>query len=573
MRKIFILISLIIFSVTETVLAESRLSYKNAFSELEKTIARQNDYLNTKLDQIDQIRSRLETTKDPGGQFDIYRTLYEKYFDLKIDSAFQYAERMLVLSERTLKRYSQYKQESLLRIARAYCYSGMYKECEDLLHDHYFSTKQLPDSLKMLYYLIQLELNKGMSDHTIVQREIELYKSRIESCLDSLLIFTPKNAVRHTIYASNRLRARGDYDQAFDVLFKAFNKLSTVDRDMAHVAFYLADLSKLRKDPDNEKLFLALSATSDFKNGVKEYVSLWKLAIILYDEGNIEIAHRFIEISLKDAQYSGAYRWLQHIIKVLPKIYEAYNNKVIKQRNEILIGFSIILFLLFGIYLQYRRLQRAKIKLGQKNSELIRINSDLNAMSNNLNMSNADLNLANIQLVGLNNELVATSLLKETYLSKFIDLCSDYIEKLDDHRTDLRRLLKRGKVEQVRAELESPEYIENEYKMFLSNFDETFLKLYPNFVVEFNNLFLEQERLEVKKNELLTTELRIYALIRLGITDSNKIARFLRCSITTIYTYRSKIKNKSLCPELFEDKIKGFQREQYLSIPIESSAV
>jgi len=573
MRIIFTLISLIIFSVPETVLAESQLTYENAFLELEKTITQQDHYLNRKLDQIDQIRSQLGTTKDPSGQFDIYRTLYEKYFDLKIDSAFQYAERMLVLSESTLKKNFQYKQESLLRIARAYCYSGMYKECEELLHDRYFNTKQLPDSLKMLYFLIKLELNKAMSDHTIVQREIELYKSRIESCLDSLLLFTPKNAVRHTIYTSNRLRAQGDYDQAFDVLLKAFDKLSTADRDMAHVAFYLADLSKLRKDPDNEKLFLALSATSDFKNGVKEYVSLWKLAIILYDEGNIEIAHRFIEISLKDAQYSGAYRWLQHIIKVLPKIYESYNSKVIKQRNEIFIGFSIILCLLLGIYLQYRRLQRAKGKLSQKNSELIRMNAELNSMSDNLNLSNADLNLANIQLIDLNNELVSTSLLKEIYLSKFIDLCSDYIDKLDDHRTDLRRLLKKGKIDQVRAELESPAYIENEYKMFLANFDETFLKLYPNFVVEFNNLFSEQERPEIKKNELLTTELRVYALIRLGITDSNKIARFLRCSITTIYTYRSKIKNKSLCPELFEDKIKGFQREQYLSVSTDSGVV
>lgn len=554
-------------------MAESQLTYENAFLELEKTITQQDHYLNRKLDQIDQIRSQLGTTKDPSGQFDIYRTLYEKYFDLKIDSAFQYAERMLVLSESTLKKNFQYKQESLLRIARAYCYSGMYKECEELLHDRYFNTKQLPDSLKMLYFLIKLELNKAMSDHTIVQREIELYKSRIESCLDSLLLFTPKNAVRHTIYTSNRLRAQGDYDQAFDVLLKAFDKLSTADRDMAHVAFYLADLSKLRKDPDNEKLFLALSATSDFKNGVKEYVSLWKLAIILYDEGNIEIAHRFIEISLKDAQYSGAYRWLQHIIKVLPKIYESYNSKVIKQRNEIFIGFSIILCLLLGIYLQYRRLQRAKGKLSQKNSELIRMNAELNSMSDNLNLSNADLNLANIQLIDLNNELVSTSLLKEIYLSKFIDLCSDYIDKLDDHRTDLRRLLKKGKIDQVRAELESPAYIENEYKMFLANFDETFLKLYPNFVVEFNNLFSEQERPEIKKNELLTTELRVYALIRLGITDSNKIARFLRCSITTIYTYRSKIKNKSLCPELFEDKIKGFQREQYLSVSTDSGVV
>lgn len=572
MKSIFSLVTFIMFSVAGYAEGVFGTSYETAFAELEKTIAQQQHYLDLKLQQIDQMREKLNVAEDAAVKFDYSRKLYEKYFDLKIDSAFQYAERMLHLSEAALKNDPKYKQEALLCIARAYCYSGMYKECEDLLHTQIARAEKLNQRLRAFYFLIQLELSKGMSDHTIVKREIERYHTQIEMCLDSLMVYLPPDAIRHTIYTSNRLRANDDYDKAFAVLIKAYNKLTTEDRDMAHVAFYLADLSHLRNDPENEKLFLALSATSDFKNGVKEYVSLWKLAIILYNEGDIETAHRFIEISLKDAQYSGAYRWLQHIIKVLPKIYEAYNAKVIQQRNEILMGFFVILCLMAGIFWQYRKLRRAKLKLSQTNFELIALNSELNAMSDNLNLSNADLHLANSQLVYLNNELVSTSLLKETYLSKFIDLCSDYIDKLDDHRGDLKRLLKRGKIEQIRTELESTAYIENEYKLFLTNFDETFLKLYPNFVIEFNMLFPEEDRLELKNNELLTTELRIYALIRLGIVDSNKIARFLRCSISTIYTYRSKIKNKSLCPEFFEDKIKGLQRVKYLSTSAEHAS-
>ncbi len=500
---------------------------------LQQVIANREYYLEKKLNQIDSVRKQLHSSTDAATQFDAYRTLFQMYYDLQIDTALQYAEHMLELSEGALKPQSTYRTESLFLIARVYAYTGMYKECGELLNKEYSFTEGLSDDLKRLYFMAKMELYKGLADQTIIERELKVYETIIDASRDSLMAITPKNSVWYLIHLSNKLKAEGDYDRALEVLFKAYNQLTTEDRDMAHVAFFVSGLYKLKGNLEQQKRYLIISSITDVKHAVKEYVSLWTLAAILHNEGNIETAYQFIEISLQDAMYSGAYRWTQYIIKILPDIYGSYNAKILQQKNTISSAFFIIVCLLacsifLSIYIvrQYRRLDRAKG-----------------------------------QLLVLNNELMSTSLLKETYLSKFIDLCSDYIDKIDEYRGNLKRLLKGGSVEKIEKELESTKYIENEHRAFLMNFDETFLNLYPNFVFEFNSLFPPEEQQKIRPNELLTTELRVFALIRLGITDSYKIAKFLRCSITTIYTYRSKMKNKSHYPDSFEERIKRDQRQ------------
>ncbi|TJZ61140.1 hypothetical protein FAZ15_08005 [Sphingobacterium olei] len=548
---------------------QTDMSYSESFALLKNEIAKSDYYLEKKLNRIDQMRKQLDSSVNPVAQFDACRSLFQMYTDLQIDSALKYGEYMLALSESSLKKYAIYKAESSLYVARAYAYAGMYRECSELL-DKFIFRAEFPNEINVLYFTIRMELYKGLADYTIIASEKKIYKSEINACLDSLLRYTPEQSVWHTVHLANKLRTQKFYDDAIEVLFGAYNQLTVEDREMAHVAFYMSSLFRLKGDLEQQKRFLAISAVTDVKYAVKEYVSLWKLAALLYDEGDIETAYQFIEISLQDATYSGAYRWVQQIIKILPKIYEAYNTKIVQQRNAISSGFLIITCLLaFTILLslfvvkQYRKLRKTKDQLSVLNDDLKKMNQELNSLSNQLHLSNAELQIANSQMAFSNSELVSMSLLKETYLSKFIDLCSDYIEKLNDYRVNLKRLLKRGTIEKIQMELDSTAYIESEYKAFLINFDKTFLKLYPNFVMEFNNLLPLEERIEVK-GTLLTTELRIFALIRLGITDSAKISRFLRCSINTIYTYRSKTKNKSICPDQFEGRIQVLDREDLL---------
>ncbi|NGM64867.1 DUF6377 domain-containing protein [Sphingobacterium sp. SGR-19] len=514
-------------------------SSKKPLETLRQIIAEREYYFDKKLKQIDSVQHRLQVD-DPVARFDACRTLFGMYYDLQIDSALQYAEQMLELSETSLKAQPAYRAEALFLIARVYAYTGMYKESGELLDSAYFIPEVFSEDLHRLYFVARMELYKGLADQALGDSQMKAYIESIDACRDSLMIYTPENSVWHLIHLSNKKKGEGDYVSATEILYKAYNQLTTDDRDMAHVAFYMSSLYGLQGDAEQEKRYLITSAITDIKHAVKEYVALWKLATILYREKDVETAYQFIEISLQDAMYSGAYRWTQYIIRILPDIYASYNTKILQQKNTISTAFSIIacllvcsVFLFIYIVRQYRKLDKAKS-----------------------------------QLLLLNDELVSTNLLKETYLSKFIDLCSDYIDKLDAYRSNIKRLLKVGKLEKIEKELESTKYIEKEHRAFLKNFDETFLSLYPDFVSEFNDLFLEADRQKMKPNELLTTELRVFALIKLGITDSYKIAKFLRCSITTIYTYRSKNKNKSIYPESFEDRIKDGQRVSSCSSPM-----
>src|SRR5690606_10021051 len=175
---------------------------------------------------------------------------------------------------------------------------------------------------------------------------------------------------------------------AIGILFKAYNQLTTEDRDMAHVAFHMSQLYRKKGDIELEKQYLAVSAITDIKHAVKEYASLWTLATILYDEGDIEIAYQFIEISLLDAMYSGAYRWTQYIIRILLDIYTGYNATILKQKNTISSALFPIVFLLGGsillsIYIvrQYRKLDAAKSQLGNMNEELKGMNKELTSLS------------------------------------------------------------------------------------------------------------------------------------------------------------------------------------------------
>ena len=182
--------------------------------------------------------------------------------------------------------------------------------------------------------------------------------------------------------------------------------------------------------------------------------------------------------------------------------------------------------------------------------------NELLLANNQLKNLNTDLNDANSQLKNLYNELSESNLVKEHYIGTFLNIHSNYIDKLDTYRKMVKKHIVAKKVSDLFERTKSTQIIDEELKLFYKNFDDTFLHIYPNFVEELNALLVEDGKVIIKNKERLNTELRIFALIRLGITDSSKIAKLLRYSVNTIYNYRVKIKNKSLGPrENFEEQI------------------
>ena len=182
-------------------------------------------------------------------------------------------------------------------------------------------------------------------------------------------------------------------------------------------------------------------------------------------------------------------------------------------------------------------------KLSYARKKVVAANSQLSILNSELKKLNKSQHEANERLLHTNQTLTEANHIKEEYLGRFLSLSSSYISKMEEYRRILNKQAAAGKLEELYRTLKSDRFINQELKEFY------------NFVEEFNRLLPVEEQLHPKNEELLVTELRIFALIRLGITDSARIAEFLRYSITTIYTYRSKLKNKSLCKEDFEERV------------------
>ena len=271
------------------------------------------------------------------------------------------------------------------------------------------------------------------------------------------------------------------------------------------------------------------------KSAVREYISLRKLAVLLYQEGDIDRAYSYLKLCMDDAVFCNARLRILEILQIFPLINDTYQQKAEKQQEQMkwaLISISLLsIFLLIAIFYVYKQMKR----VAAARHEVIDANKRLKEL-------NEELHRYNLQLKEANHIIAENSYLKEEYIGRYMDQCSVYLEKMDNYRRSLGKIAATGKVDELYKNIKSSKFIEEELKEFYAN---TFLQLFPTFVEDFNTLLAEGEQIYPKANERMSTELRIFALIRLGITDSVKIAQFLRYSVTTIYNYRTKVRNKA----------------------------
>ena len=295
-------------------------------------------------------------------------------------------------------------------------------------------------------------------------------------------------------------------------------------------------LSRAYKQIGNSELeekYLILAAMTDTKLSVKENEALLTLAVNLFHKGDIDRAYNYIKVALDDAIFYNSRFKNTVIARIHPIIENTYLIRLEKQKQNL--RFYIILVSLFVIalaitlyftYKQTKIVSRAKKNLKDMNEELVVLNQNLDE----------------------------ANLIKEKYVGYFMNQCAVYINRLDEYRKNVNRKIKTGQIDDLYKSSSRP--FEKELEELYSNFDKAFLKLYPNFVEKFNSLLKQEERYKLEKDQL-NTELRIFALIRLGITDVGQIAAFLHYSVQTIYNYKSKVKKLSVFEaNLFEEKVK-----------------
>ena len=491
---------------------------KAAFEELDKTLKRQAHFMEIKELEIDSLkRQLLISAPDLNREYLLNYALGESYKLFITDSALKYLDRSLILAD-TL-RNSLYRDKACIARAEVLAISGLYKEASaDFLQINH---ENLSPQLMVNYYSCGRQIYSYLSTFVRNDKYRQEYSHEEEMYRDSLISVLPQDSPLYKLYHAEQLLVDGNLIQAKMLLDELLGVLPIDSNLYARTAFSLALIARRENDDAGYATYLAYSAMADVKASVKENAALQYLALYLYEQGDLKRANRYIKYSLDDAIFCNARLRTLEISAIMPVIDAAYQHKLNAQHRQLVIFLVLVsvlsLFLiasLFWIYRQMKKLTLARRKLKQANH------------------------------------------IKEEYIGHFLNLCSLYIEKLDNFRLTVNRKIMAGQTEELLRMTKSASHFAGMgQKEFYANFDNAFLQLYPNFVDHFNSLLVPEERFVMKHGELLNTEMRIYAIIRLGIDDSSKIANFLHYSVNTIYTYRNKVKNKAINRDNFENDV------------------
>ena len=504
-------------------------------SQLDQVIQNRPVYIEQKEKKLNDLRKALRQRISDENRFTLLGEYLNEYRSYNTDSSLYISRERYQVALRMKNK--EHQDNALMNTAEIMGTAGMYKEAIDLMHN--VQINQLPDELHPYYYHIYRTVYGLMADYAVTEREKKLYAEITDKYRDSLLLVNKDNLLVYTLIQSDQYNVRGEFDNAIQLLTDYLAGQIDNVHDVAICAYTLSESYRLKEDTEKEKEYLILSSIADMKSAVREYISLRKLAVLLYQEGDIDRAYSYLKLCMDDAVFCNARLRILEILQIFPFINDAYQQKTDKQQEQMewaLVSISLLsIFLLIAIFYVYKQMKR----VAAARHEVVDANKRLKEL-------NEELHRYNLQLKEANHIIAENSYLKEEYIGRYMDQCSVYLEKMDNYRRSLGKIAASGKVDELYKHIKSSKFIDEELKDFYANFDNTFLQLFPTFVEDFNALLADGEQIYPKANERMSTELRIFALIRLGITDSVKIAQFLRYSVTTIYNYRTKVRNKAV---------------------------
>lgn len=506
------------------------------FIELEKTIANRKFYMEQKENQINNLKALLKQNKnDLEKQYELNLSIYKEYNKYVLDSAIVYTKTNIEIAKQLNNKYII--DESRINLASLYATSGMYIEALELLKS--INSSELSPELKADYY----DTYSRFYHYYIQSNNMTEYYHYSNLYRDSLLSILDHDSFRYKAAIIEIQVWSRNLNTARKSLTQMLSEVGADSKEKALLSYYMGMSYRLENDYEGQKKYFAMSAISDMKNATKDNASMLILALTLYELGNFERANELIKYAKEDAVFCNSRFRNSELSIVQPAINQAYEMKIKNQnktlQNNLLLISILSFFLILAVvyvYYQVKRLARTKKALSKSNRELNKVNRQLNN--------------ANISLTEANQ-------IKVAYIMQFLDASSNYIENMESYTKRLHSMFTTKKYNELAKALNSTEeIIDHELQELHKNFDNAFLHFYPNFVEKFNSLLIPEERVILKEGELLTPELRIFALIRLGITDTSKIASFLRYSLSTIYNYRNKVRNKSAVPrERFEEFI------------------
>ena len=470
----------------------------------------------------------------------LYDAIYQEYYVFKLDSALKYANEGYQMAQKSNNQ--MYEDIFAMNRALALSIGGLYTEALETMNS--MNTGNFDKEMNFKYYSILYVLYQYKVGFVGNLHYKSIYQGKAKEYLTKTLQYlSPKDSLYDNYMSEKYYVVDKDLSKAKNYNLAVIRKFKDTYREYAQSCYSLANIYLQKGDKDKYEDYLIRSAISDIKNSNKETTALQTLAFYLYEQGDKEIerAEKYINCSMDDAMFFNNRLRILENSRIMPKIMSTYQNKVKTQNHHLwLFGafcFVLVIGLLFTTYYIYKQ----NTKLDAKKKELAGYNDKLQGL--------------NKQLHTLNGQLVDTNKKREGLASIYIDLCAKYIDKLVKYQTLVKRKIKANQAAELLTMISSTHISEEDAAIFLTRFDKAFMELYPSFVDEFNSLLCEEAHIKLKTPYTLSTELRTFALIRLGVKNTTDIARLLFLSNQTIYNCRSVVKSKAINKLTFEEDV------------------
>ncbi len=515
--------------------------------KLDNLLEQRDALIDNKNNDINRLKKHLATSENALKRLQTYEQLFEEYYVFQFDSAMTYLNKGIKLALETQNTY--YYNSNVIRKAELLSIGGLYSEAVQEIEQ--VDTTALDKAQRFEYYFSLFRIHTYWADFCNDKTYTPIHRSKAKNYLKKAMPFCDETDKSYEYYRgeycvfvqNNPLSARSHY-------IKAIKQLPPTSRFYAMSCFALSGSYGNEGNTNKQEEFLLLSSIADVENCTMENFALQNLAMYIFEHNkdDLDYAQRYIQTALEDAHFYNNRLRIIEISSKLPVIVSSYQ-QTLNQRNKvqmtaIIVISLLLLFLLFAVFYivkQTKRLSIQQQELQNNNNQL----SELNTQQKELNT----------QLHDLNAVLVDTNRKRERLAKLYIDLCAKYIARLKKQQTLVKRKIKANQTSELLSQLSSERLSEEDAATFLSRFDKAFLDLYPGFTEDLNNLLVPEGRIQNKSTDELTTEQRIMALIRLGVKESAEIADLLFYSPQTIYNYRSVLKGKAINKENFEEEV------------------
>lgn len=511
------------------------------YKQLDAALAQRAHYVELKEKSLNEIKQGAKYVTSNEDKLKLYEQLANEYKAYEYDSAMTYVNKGLILAQKSNNIF--FNKRFQLSQTRLLITRGFYAEAKEILQK--IEPKEEPRDYQFLYYYTMYGLYNNWSTYCENNEFSKNYDLKKMEYLKKAIELSPKKdafyyyLMGELYYFSNH----PNNNKTIQYYKKALNMEKTNSRLHAMTAFALSEVYQKANNLELMEHYLLVAAISDITSATKENVALQDIALFIYKHKtrSLNKAQEYINLSLEDAYtYKSRLRRIE-ISSKLQLITNAYTDDI-KTTNRLLnIALLVIILLLLGVGISSLFIRKKNRLLKQKKDEI-------SATSDKMEKLNGQLHL-------INDELKDTNQKRERLVKVYIDLCYKNIERNQKLRTLAVRKIKANQSKELLSLLSSSSSTEKENKEFLTEFDKAFLSLYPTFVNELNQQLTESAHIQLKENGEMPPILRVCALLRLGITESSKIAGILSYSPQTVYNYRSILKNNAIDKEHFEENV------------------